>query len=64
MINQLQQYTYNRKTYFVDYRLNQFRTVAKPFEPIDFVEFQSGLGDLILCKMLKEKVLDLSQYNF
>lgn len=59
-MNQLQKYKYNRKTYFVDYRLKQFRSDA-PI--IDFIEFDSDLGDRILCKMIKEDLLDLSQYN-
>ena len=60
-MNQLQIYKYNRKNYFVDYRLSQFRSDTPM---IDFVEFDSDLGDKILCKMIKEDILDLSQYNY
>jgi len=60
-MNQLQTYRYNRKNYFVDYRLKQFRSNTPM---IDFVEFDSDLGDKILCKMIKEDLLDLEQYNY
>lgn len=58
-IKQLQVYKYNRKNYFVDYRLKQFRSDT-PF--IDFIDFDTYLGDRILCKMIKENKLDLDQY--
>ena len=60
-MKQLQTYKYNKKNYFVDYRLKQFRSDT-PI--IDFVDFESDLGDRILCKMIKENKLDLSQYNY
>lgn len=63
-MTELQRYTYNRKTYFVDYRLKQFRTDSKPTEPIEFIDFESDKGDRILVKMIKDNVLDLSQYNY
>lgn len=50
---QLQEYTYNKITYFVDYRLKQFRSDT-PL--IRFVDFNSQLGDKILLKMIKENV--------
>jgi hypothetical protein len=56
----LQKYKYNRKTYFVDYRLKEFRSDTYM---IEFVPFQSEKGDLILCKMIKEKLLDLTKYD-
>lgn len=56
----LQQYTYNRITYFVDYRLKQFRSNT-PF--IRFVEFGDELGDKILCKMIRENVVDWNKLN-
>jgi hypothetical protein len=59
-MTKLQVYKYNRKNYFVDYRLKQFRSDT-PL--IDFVEFDSDKGDLILCKMIREDVLDLDQYS-
>lgn len=62
-MTELQTYTYNRKTYFVDYRLQQLRTVAKLGEPIEFIDFDSDKGDKILVKMIKDNALDLSQYN-
>jgi hypothetical protein len=60
-MEKLQTYTYNKKTYFVDYRLKQFRSDT-PI--IDFIDFQSDKGDKILCKMIKDGVLDLNQYNY
>ena len=59
MIKKLQTYKYNKKTYFVDYRLKQFRSDT-PI--IDFVDFDTDKGDRILCKMLKENVLNISNY--
>lgn len=50
---QLQTYTYNKKTYFIDYRLQQFRSNT-PI--IEFLDFKDEKGDKILCKMLKEGV--------
>ena len=49
----LQEYTYNRKTYTVDYRLKQFRHIAKD-GAISFIEFYDELGDRIMCKMISE----------
>ena len=56
----LQQYKYNRITYFVDYRLKQFRSDTRL---IEFVDFQSDKGDLILCKMIKDNVADFSKLD-
>lgn len=50
---ELQQYKYNRINYFVDYRLQQFRSDTPQ---IRFYDFRSQEGDRILCKMIKEKV--------
>lgn len=60
-MKELQIYKYNRRNYFVDYRLKQFRSDTPM---IDFVDFDTDLGDMILCKMIKEDKLDLSQYNY
>lgn len=57
---ELQKYKYYQKRYFVDYRLKQFRSDTPE---IDFVDFDSDLGDKILCKMIKENVLDLDKYS-
>lgn len=51
-------YTYNRITYYVDYRLQQFRSNT-PI--IDFLDFRSDKGDRILCKMLKENKADITK---
>ena len=59
---QLQEYTYNRVKYTVDYRLSQFRSKDK-WGRIHFVEFNDYLGEKILCKMIKDGVLDYSQAN-
>lgn len=50
---QLQKYKYNRKTYFVDYRLQQFRSDSPE---IEFLDFRDQKGDRILAKMIKEGV--------
>ena len=49
----MQEYTYNRKTYTVDYRLKQLRHIAKDGY-IDFISFFDPLGDRVLCKMIKD----------
>lgn len=51
------------KNMYVDYRLKQFRTIPKNFGRIDFIDFDSERGDKILCKMIKEKLLDLNKYT-
>ena len=56
----LQTYTYNRRKYFVDYRLEEFRSDT---EVINFVSFWSEQGDKILTKMLKEGVADITRLN-
>ena len=57
---ELQKYTYNNREYYVDYRLKQFRSNTKQ---IEFIEFDSLLGDLILCKMIKDNVADFSKLD-
>lgn len=62
----LQEYTYNRVLYTVDYRLSQFRACKggwASYGKISFVDFDSELGDRILCKMIRDGVLDYSQAN-
>lgn len=54
---QLQKYIYNRKTYFVDYRLQQFRSDTPK---IEFLDFRDPKGDRILCKMIKDNVANTS----
>lgn len=51
---ELQEYTFNRKTYFVDYRLKQFRTKANYPKPIEFVSFYDELGERILSKLIRD----------
>lgn len=46
----------------MDYRLSQFRSQDK-WGRIHFVEFEDYLGEKILCKMIKDGVLDYSQAN-
>lgn len=58
----LQEYTYNRRVYTVDYRLEQFRRVTKQ-GCMEFIDFDSELGDRILCKMIRDKKADMSQIN-
>jgi hypothetical protein len=54
---ELQKYKYNRVNYFVDYRLQQFRSDTPR---IEFLDFRSDKGDKILCKIIKEKKADTS----
>lgn len=53
---ELQKYKYNRVVYFVDYRLQQFRSDT-PI--IEFLSFRDYKGDRILSKMIREKVAKL-----
>lgn len=56
----LQTYRYNNQTYYVDYRLQQFRS-AVPFpKPIAFLDFRSPYGDRILTHMIRAGVADTS----
>lgn len=59
---ELQKYKYNRATYTVDYRLKQFRREHQQGF-IMFIDFDSELGDKILCKMIKDKVADFSKLD-
>jgi hypothetical protein len=59
----LQTYTYNRIEYFVDYALKQFRTNVPFPKAITFIEFGDELGDRILCKMIRENVVDWSKLH-
>ncbi len=52
----LQIVTYRRRDYYVDWRLNQFRTVATFPEPIEFIDFRSEKGDRILTFMIRRKL--------
>jgi hypothetical protein len=52
----LQIVTYRGRDYYVDWRLNQFRTVAKFPDAIEFIDFRSGKGDRILCFMMRRKL--------
>lgn len=56
----LDTYRYNRVTYYVDYRMQQFRS-NQPL--IQFIDFKSDKGDRILSKMIRENVADLSRIN-
>lgn len=58
----LQTYTYRRIEYFVDYRLKQFRT-TNLHRPIKFINFDDPYGDLILAKMIREGVADMSKLS-
>lgn len=62
----LQKYTYNKKIYTVDYRLQQFRTINRD-KTTSFLNWKgydySELADKILCKMIKDNVLDYSLTN-
>jgi len=52
----LQTYTYNRVTYYVDYRMEQFRTAVEFPKLIKFIDFDDYLGDRILAKMIRDGV--------
>ncbi len=51
-------YTYNRITYYVDYRMNQFRSAVDFPNIIRFINFDDDLGDRILAKMIRENKVD------
>lgn len=56
---ELQKYTYKKKTYTVDYHLLEFRLcyVTPNFgSGIEFVQFDSDLGNKILSAMIKDGV--------
>lgn len=59
----LQTYTYKRINYFVDYRLKQFRSNVPYPKMIRFIEFDDALGDRILCKMIRENVVNWALLN-
>ncbi len=58
----LQQYTYNRKLYTVDYRLKQFRHIARDGY-MDFINFHDDLGDKILSKLIRDGKADWSKLH-
>jgi len=41
------------KGYIVDYRLHQFRSQPADFGVIEFIDFKSDKGDILLGEMLK-----------
>lgn len=55
---ELPTYTYNRTSYTVDYRLQQFRAIKKNGK-IVFINFWDDYGDRILCKMIQDNKADL-----
>ena len=57
---ELQKYTYNRVTYYVDYRLSQFRSITPE---IRFIEFSDELGDRILCKLIRDGKVDWAKLH-
>lgn len=59
----LQEYTYRRVTYYVDYRLKQFKTKAKFPDLIKFINFDDDYGDRILAKMIRDGVADESKLH-
>jgi hypothetical protein len=54
MIRQLPRIIYKGKEYFIDERLNEFRSNAKPFELIEFVPFDSRKGKKIIRRITNE----------
>lgn len=60
----LQEYIYCRVTYYVDYRMKQFRSKVDGSKTIRFLDFDSILGDKILAKMISEDVADTSRITF
>ena len=59
----LQKYTYKNVTYFVDYRLQQFRSAVDFPEIIAFIDFKSDEGDEIIVSMMNDEVFDFNKYN-
>ena len=48
--------TYRRRRYYIDYRLQQFRSIPRDFGRIEFVDFRSDKGDRMLTFMVKRKL--------
>lgn len=48
MVTRLPTIKYKGVEYFVDVRLREFRSNVKPFEPIEFVPFESEKGKKML----------------
>lgn len=61
----LQEYTPKGSgtTYYVDYRLRQFRSKVEFPYAISFIDFNTPSGDDILSAMSEDGVLDLTRYE-
>lgn len=59
----LQEYTHQGITYFVDYRMQQFRTKVDFTKIIEFIDFKTDRGDQILTQMIKDGEADLNRIN-
>jgi hypothetical protein len=51
MITKLPTIEYKGKEYFVDMRLREFRSNVRPFQPIEFIPFDSKKGQLMLRQL-------------
>lgn len=52
----LPEITYRRRRHFVDWRLNQFRSIPRGHGLIEFVDFRSDKGDRMLMFMMRRKM--------
>lgn len=53
MVTRLPIIEYKGKKYFVDARLREFRTNSKPFDPIEFIPFDSKKGRIMIKAILE-----------
>ena len=55
----LSKITYKKKTYYIDYRLQQFRSIPKNNGIIVFISFSDILGDNILVYGIKHNLINI-----
>ncbi len=53
MVTRLPIIEYKGKEYFVDMRLREFRSNVRPFEPIEFIPFDSKKGRIMIKAILE-----------
>jgi hypothetical protein len=61
MIKELKRIEFQKKKYFIDFRLREFRNVKKYLERFFF---KSDLGDRILCKGMRTGIITEDEYGF
>ena len=58
---ELQKYEYEGVEYYVDYRLSQFRSITEYPNVIEFIDFDSERGDIILSQLIKDGKADFEK---